>query len=70
MEIHPGKLKWFIFGLLCFALGAMSFIGYSLTPSENNKYQGDTVYGDRHLAILLIITLMPIGFVIVLVTAW
>ena len=70
MEIQAAKLKWFIFGLLCFALGGMSLIGFSMTPSENNEYQGDTVYGDRHLALILAVTLMPIGFVIVVVTAW
>ena len=70
MEIQTVKLKWFIFGLLCFALGSLSIIGYSMTPTNNNEHQGDIVYENSYFAFLLSITLMPIGFVIVVISAW
>ena len=68
MEIQ--SVKWFVFGLLCFALGTISLTGYFLTPSNNDKYQDDIVYSDKSYAAALGVSLMSVGFLVVLITGW
>ena len=70
------KTKWFVFGLLSFALGSMVLAGYFLTPgykSEDNNQDnadinnGPYSFSDKHYARPFGVSLMIFGFLVVLV---
>ena len=65
------KTKWFVTGLLWFALGSICIIGYFLTPGydSNNKYSGEYSFSDKHYAVPFGATLMSVGFVVALVNS-
>lgn len=66
------KTKWFVTGLLWFALGSICMIGYFLTPAyeSNNdnqdEYSGNYSFSDKHYAVPFGATLMSVGFVVAL----
>lgn len=70
------KTKWFVFGLLSFALGSMFLAGYFLTPgykSEDSNQDnadinnGPYSFSDKHYAWPFGVSLMIFGFLVVLV---
>ena len=64
--------KWFVIGLVCFAVGSMFLAGYFFTPGQDQDgadiVSGPRYLSDRHYAMPLGVSLMVFGFLVVLGT--
>ena len=60
--------KWFVLGLVSFALGTIFVLGYFLTLTYESGNSGNQDVGSGH-ALTVGLILMPVGFIIAVVTA-